>query len=91
MNFQPVLPTEQTVIQRQPGINMVWVHIRGKGHWDSPYGWWYVHENGEKHHSYGNRAYMPMYHSEEAIILSIRQIAKEVFSSRIYLTEMNDA
>ena len=53
----------------------------GKGHWDDPDGWWWVDDNGEKHHSYGNRAYMPMYHAEEAIILSVRQIAKEVFSS----------
>lgn len=47
----------------------------------SPYGWWYVDESGEKHHSYGNRAYMPMYHAEVAIILAVRKIAKEVFSS----------
>ena len=51
----------------------------GKGHWDSPYGWWYVDEQGNKHHSYGNRAYMPMYHAEQAIIMQIREIAKEVF------------
>ena len=51
----------------------------GKGHWDSPYGWWYVDDHGEKHHSYGNRAYMPMYHAEQAIILSVRSVAKEVF------------
>ncbi len=47
----------------------------------SPYGWWYIDENGEKHHSYGNRAYMPMYHAEEAIVLAVRQVAKEVFKS----------
>ena len=52
----------------------------GKGHWASPSGWWYIDEHGEKHHSYGNRAYMPMYHAEEAIVMSIRSIAKEVFS-----------
>lgn len=51
----------------------------GKGHWNSPYGWWYVDEHGEKHHSYGNRAYMPMYHAEQAMIMQIRSIAKEVF------------
>ena len=51
----------------------------GKGHWNSPYGWWYVDDHGEKHHSYGNRAYMPMYHAEQAIILSVRSVAKEVF------------
>lgn len=51
----------------------------GKGHWDDPNGWWYVDERGEKHHSYGNRAYMPMYRAEQAIIIQIRTIAKEVF------------
>lgn len=51
----------------------------GKGHWDDPNGWWYVDERGEKHHSYGNRAYMPMYHAEQSIIIQIRTIAKEVF------------
>lgn len=53
----------------------------GKGHWDSPYGWWYVDENGQKHHSYGNRAYMPMYRAEQAIVLAVRQVAREVFGS----------
>lgn len=51
----------------------------GKGHWDNPNGWWYIDERGEKHHSYGNRAYMPMYRAEQAIIIQIRTIAKEVF------------
>ena len=51
----------------------------GKGHWDSPYGWWWVDEQGNKHHSYGNRAYMPMYHAEQAIIMQIREVAKDVF------------
>lgn len=46
-----------------------------------PNGWWYVDESGQKHHSYGNRAYMPMYHAEEAIIIQIRHIAKKVFGS----------
>lgn len=53
----------------------------GQGHWDDPKGWWYIDERGEKHHSYGNRAYMPMYHAEQSIILAVRQIAKEVFGS----------
>ena len=52
----------------------------GQTHAYDPNGWWYIDENGEKHHSYGNRAYMPMYHAEEAIILAIHSIAKEVFS-----------
>lgn len=52
-----------------------------KSDWDNPSGWWYVDENGQKHHSYGNRAYMPMYHAEEAIVLAVRQVAREVFGS----------
>lgn len=52
----------------------------GKGHWDDPKGWWYIDKNGQKHHSYGNRAYMPMYHAEQAIILAVQEIAREVFS-----------
>ena len=51
----------------------------GQTHAESPHGWWYVDENGEKHHSYGNRAYMPMYHAEQAIVMQIRNIAREVF------------
>ena len=54
----------------------------GQTHAFSPYGWWYTDErNGETRHSYGNRAYMPMYHAEVAIVLAVRKIAKEVFSS----------
>lgn len=51
----------------------------GKGHWDSPYGWWYVDEQGNKHHSYGNRAYMPMYHAEQAITMQIFYHARDIF------------
>lgn len=50
-----------------------------KHNWSKLYGWWYKDENGDVHHTYGNRAYMPMYHAEQAIILEIRRIAKEVF------------
>ena len=51
----------------------------GQTHAESPYGWWWVDEQGNKHHSYGNRAYMPMYHAEQAIIMQIREVAKDVF------------
>lgn len=50
-----------------------------KSDWDNPNGWWYTDESGQPHHSYGNRAYMPMYHAEQAIIIAVRKIAKEVF------------
>lgn len=51
----------------------------GQTHAFDKNGWWYIDKRGEKHHSYGNRAYMPMYHAEQAIIIQIRTIAKEVF------------
>ena len=44
-------------------------------------GWWYVDEAGEKHHSYGNRAYHPMYNAWVAIMLDARKIAMEVFAN----------
>ena len=53
----------------------------GQTHALSVNGWWYTDENGEKHHSYGNRAYMPMFRAEQAIILAVRETAREVFSS----------
>lgn len=51
----------------------------GQTHAFDKNGWWYIDERGEKHHSYGNRAYMPMYRSSQAIVIAIREIAKEVF------------
>lgn len=51
----------------------------GQTHAESPYGWWYVDEQGNKHHSYGNRAYMPMYHADQAIIMQIKAVARDVF------------
>lgn len=52
----------------------------GQTHAYDPNGWWYTDKSGQKHHSYGNRAYMPMYHAEEAIVLAVRSLAREVFS-----------
>lgn len=48
----------------------------GKGHWDSPYGWWFAH--GE--HSYGNPPAMAMLQAREEIVEQITQIAREVFA-----------
>lgn len=48
-------------------------------HASSPYGWWYYDENGESQHSYGNRAYMPMYKADTAIFMEMERIAKQVF------------
>lgn len=44
-------------------------------------GWYYMDENGAWHHSYGVKATMPMYSADTEIILNIRKIAREVFSS----------
>lgn len=51
----------------------------GKGHWNDPNGWWYRDESGNPHHSYGNRAYMPMYHASTALTLMLKSLAREVF------------
>ena len=53
--------------------------------WKNPGGWWYHDPTNPKAnkygsvHTWGNRAYMPMYHAEEAIIIDAVRIAKEVF------------
>lgn len=52
-----------------------------KGHWSDPLGWWYKDEDGDSIHTYGNRAYMPMYHADEEIISRVQQVAKNVFSN----------
>lgn len=49
----------------------------GKGHWNSPDGWWYAH--GE--HSYGNPPAMAMYDAREEIVNQYMRIAREVFGS----------
>lgn len=53
----------------------------GAGHWNDPKGWWYRDESGNPHHSYGNRAYMPMYNAGTAMTLRIQSLAMEVFGS----------
>ena len=45
-----------------------------------PHGWWYTDKNGESRHTYGNRAYMPVYHSLQAMIMVVGEVAKEVWS-----------
>ena len=53
--------------------------------WSNPNGWWFKDPSNpaaNKYgwvHTWGNRAYMPMYHAEEAIIIDAVRIAKEVF------------
>lgn len=47
--------------------------------WSNPDGWWYKDESGELHHSYGNPAYMPMYHAIEKMTLQIWFVAHKIF------------
>ena len=47
--------------------------------WSNPSGWWYYDENGESQHTYGNRAYMPMYHAEQAMVITMQSLAKRIF------------
>ena len=49
----------------------------GKGHWDSPNGWYYEH--GKKSH--GNPPAMAMYDAVQAMTEEITTIAREVFGS----------
>lgn len=59
----------------------------GMGHWDDPNGWWFLDpDNPEANergyvHTYGNRAYQPMYHAEAAIIARVSTVAQAVFGS----------
>lgn len=48
-------------------------------HVPDPGFWRYKNEKGETVKSYGNRAYMPMYHASEALAIQLREIAMEVF------------
>lgn len=54
----------------------------GQTHALDPEGWWYRDSAGDIHHSYGTRATAPMLNASKAIILSIRQIAREVYGSK---------
>ena len=49
----------------------------GKGHWNSPKGWWYGHNE----HSYGNPPAMAMYQAREQMVEQITQIARQVFAT----------
>lgn len=53
----------------------------GQTHVPNPGYWFYKGEDGQKRRSYGNRAYMPMYHASEALALEMRRIAREVFDA----------
>lgn len=53
----------------------------GQTHAFSPDGWYYKDENGETVHSYGNRAYMPMYHSLEAMSIAVWHTAMKTIGA----------
>lgn len=48
--------------------------------WSDPDGWWYASNHGFVH-TFGNKAYMPMYHADEAIRKQVIEIAREVFGA----------
>lgn len=58
------------------------------GQWDNPDGWYYkdpsspyaIDDKGTVH-SYGNPAYMPMYHAREEMAIRIWSLAHEIFGS----------
>ena len=51
----------------------------GQTHAFDPGGWFYTDENGESKHSYGNRAYMPMYHARTEMCNQVLEIAQRIF------------
>ena len=53
----------------------------GQTHAEDPNGWWYRDESDNPHHSYGNRAYMPMYNAGTAMKLRMQSLAREVFGN----------
>lgn len=49
----------------------------GKGHWDSPHGWWLP--TGE--HTYGNPPTAAMYNAAQDIKSQVEAVAREVFAT----------
>lgn len=47
--------------------------------WANPSGWWYYDEKGEAQYTFGNRAYMPMYHAEQAMVILMQKLAERIF------------
>lgn len=52
----------------------------GKGHWDSPNGWWLPKESGGGH-TYGNPPSLTMYQTARDLQDAVLRVAKEVFAS----------
>ena len=51
----------------------------GQTHARDPVGWWYVDKWGQAQHTYGVRAYAPMYNADIEMRNQIRAIAREIF------------
>ena len=52
----------------------------GKGHWNSPYGWWLPKSAGGGH-TWGNPPSMPMYYAAKDIREAVEKVAREVFAT----------
>lgn len=50
-----------------------------KGNWSDPEGWFYIGKWGQPVHTYGVRAYAPMYKADMEMRKQLHTIAKEVF------------
>lgn len=48
---------------------------------ESPTGWYFKDDNGEKQHTYGTPTYAPLHNTEMAIINIINIVAREVFAA----------
>lgn len=56
------------------------VNKNGVPNWANPNGWWYRKEGADKAvHTYGTRAYMPMYHAQQEIISKVEEVARKYF------------
>lgn len=51
----------------------------GAGHWDDENGWTYMGNDGKFHHTYGNKAYMPMYETASRMKSDMANIAARIF------------
>lgn len=54
----------------------------GKGQGANSWGWWFVNNYGEKEHSYGNPAYMPLYMTLQELKNKVADIAIEVYGGK---------
>ena len=72
-------PAEETEVDPAITVPGSWSDDVGKGHWNSPNGWYLPKDKGGGH-SYGNPPAMAMYYASKEIEDKIKNIAQEVFS-----------